>query len=102
VNPEVKKLAQELTEKLADQGQITEAGWIGFTLAVGLEDAPAVQRTEMRKAFFAGAMHIFTSMLCFLEAGEEPTDKDMKRMNALHTELEKFQKEFEAQVKQRN
>ena len=41
-------------------------------------------------------MHVFTSIMSFLEPGLEPTDKDLDRMNKLSAELERFQKDFEA------
>jgi len=103
-DPDLKKVAEQLTKQLADNGRLVEAGWAGFMLATKLTEATAApgQLSNMRKAFFAGAMHLFTSMLSFLEAGTEPTDTDLKRMDALSKELERFQKEFEAQLKQRN
>ena len=94
--------SEEFTKKLADKGLIIEAGWTGFVIACKLQDAPPIQLREMRKAFFAGAAHLFASMLAFLEPGHDATEKDMDRMSQLHAELERFQKEFEAQVKARN
>lgn len=91
-------LAAQLTKKLVDDGLIVEAGWVGFLIACKLKDAPSVQLEEMRRAFYAGSMHVFTSMLSFLEPGQEATDKDMARMQKLSDELENFQKDFAAQI----
>jgi hypothetical protein len=41
-------------------------------------------------AFFAGAQHLWGSINSFLEAGEEPTDKDMQRMSHIEKELSQF------------
>ncbi len=98
----IKAAATALTKGLADQTKLTEAGWCGFVLALKLKDAPPQQLIEMRRAFFAGASHLFFSMLTFLEPGREETEKDMERMNKLHDELESFQKELEALAKSQN
>jgi hypothetical protein len=99
---EMKKLVDAATRKLVDDGLLVEAGWVGFVIACKLGDAPPVQHIEMRKAFFAGAVHLFSSIMSFLEPGREPTDKDLKRMSQVCDELDRFQKEFEAHMKRRN
>jgi hypothetical protein len=84
-----------LTRELTDSGKLIEAGWVGLRIACDLIDAPADQLREMRMAFFAGAQHLFGSILNVLEPGEEPTDKDLLRMDLIHTELDTFIKDFE-------
>lgn len=79
----------ELTKKLADHGQIIEAGWVGLKHSI-LKDASDVQVNEMRKAFFSGAQHLFTSILSFLDSDEEPTANDLRRMEMVSVELEAF------------
>jgi hypothetical protein len=96
------KIGEQLTKKLVDDGKVIEGGWVGFVLACKLEDAPQHQLDDMRRAFFGGAMHLFSSILSFLEDGHEPTDKDMDRMSAVSDELVRFQKEFEALTKGQN
>jgi hypothetical protein len=82
---------EELSKKLADSGQIIEAGWVSLR-HLTLQGAPEIQVREMRKAFFAGAQHLFTSILGFLEtdkgAPEEPTTNDLRRMEMVYVELE--------------
>lgn len=84
-----------LTRELTDSGKLIEAGWVGLRIACELIDAPADQLREMRMAFFAGAQHLFGSIMNILEPGEEPTDKDLQRMDLIHTELDAFIKDFE-------
>jgi hypothetical protein len=84
-----------LTRELTDSGKLIEAGWVGLRIACDLIDAPADQLREMRMAFFAGAQHLFGSIMNVLEPGEEPTDKDLQRMDLIHTELDAFIKDFE-------
>ena len=96
------EITEEITKKLADSGLIVEAGWVGFVQACKLNDAPPVQLNEMRLAFFAGAMHLFSSILNFLEPGHEATDKDLSRMDAVNDELKRFHKEFKARTTGQN
>lgn len=81
---------ERLTKQLADDGKLIEAGWIGMRIAAGLTDAPAVQLDEMRKAFMAGAQHLFSSIMTMLDEGAEPTDADLNRMSLIAVELEAF------------
>ena|ERR1700756_1550028 len=87
---ETEKLATKLTAELSDAGKIIEAGWVGFKLLTISKDAPQIQLDEMRQAFFAGAQHLFSSILNVLEEGEEPTDKDLNRLSLIHKELDDF------------
>lgn len=85
---------ERLTKQLIDDGKLIEAGWISLRIATGLTDASAVQLAEMRKAFFAGAQHLYASMMNVLDEGEEPTDDDMRRMASIDAELEAFGNEL--------
>lgn len=85
------RLARELT----DQGRLIEAGWIGLRLAAIPLNAPDVQLAEMRNAFFAGAQHLFGSIMGILDPGEEPTDADMNRMDLIDKELRGFIADFQ-------
>ena len=53
------------------------------------------QLHEMRLAFFAGAQHLFASIMSVLDPGSEPTDADMERMSNIDTELRAFIQDFE-------
>jgi hypothetical protein len=86
---------ERLTRELTDSGKLIEVGWVGLRIACDLIDAPADQLREMRMAFFAGAQHLFGSIMSVLEPGEEPTDKDMQRMDLIHKELDAFIRDFE-------
>ncbi|WEF52529.1 hypothetical protein AFIC_001020 [[Pseudomonas] carboxydohydrogena] len=71
-----------------------EAGWIGLRIAAIPLDAPAVQLDEMRNAFFAGAQHLFYSIMTILEEGSDATDNDLKRMDLIDRELRAFINEY--------
>jgi hypothetical protein len=76
----------------ADKGKIIEGGWMAYVATSGLETAPEVQRVEMRKAYMLGAQHLFASIMGILDPGSEPTEKDLKRMDLIHNELEAFRR----------
>lgn len=87
-------LADKLSRDLTDRGKIIEAGWMSLkTLSVPC-DAPQMQIDEMRNAFFAGAQHLFSSIMTILDPGAEPTDKDLERMSLIEGELADFYKQF--------
>jgi hypothetical protein len=90
----LKRLSIELTDK----GKLIEAGWVGLRLALRLEDAPKTQLEEMRKAFFAGAQHLFSSIMTVLDEGSEPTEADMRRMSQISDELEAFGNQFKDEL----
>lgn len=91
-----RKIVDEATKMFADNGKLIEAGWHGFKISV-LQNAPEVQITEMRKAFFAGAQHLFSSILNMLEPGQNETETDLSRMDLIDKELRDFIKEFNEQ-----
>jgi hypothetical protein len=89
-----KAFLERLSRELVDQGKLIEAGWVGLRLAAVPLDAPKVQLEEMRNAFFAGAQHIFSSIMTILEPDAEPTDKDLERMDLIDKELRAFINDF--------
>jgi hypothetical protein len=85
---------ERLTRELTDSGKLIEVGWISMRLACDLIDAPADQLHEMWMAFFAGAQHLFGSIMTVLDPGEEPTNKDLQRMDLIDKELKAFIADF--------
>jgi hypothetical protein len=92
------EMLEALSKRLADEGKLIEAGWVGLQLAAVPADAPQVQVDEMRMAFMAGAQHLFASILTILDPGEEPSDADMRRMDLINKELAAFRDELELRV----
>lgn len=94
----IQKAAVELTKQLTDAGAIIDGGWLGFKMACVTPDASEAQLSEMRTAFFAGAQHLYGSIMSILDPGSEPTDRDMDRMTLIHNELETFRKDLQARI----
>ena len=86
---------ERLSRKLADQGKLIEAGWVGYRLAAMSPDAPPIQLEECKLAFFAGAQHLLTSIMTIMDPGAEPTEADLNKMRLIDAELQKFAREFE-------
>ena len=96
------ELLTETSRELADQGKLIEAGWVSMQLAMVPPDAPDVQVAEMRKAFMAGAQHLFSSIMAILDPGDdEPSEADLRRMDLISDELNAFYEEMtrEARLK---
>lgn len=87
-----------MAKKLADEGRLIEAGWIGLRIAAGLERAPAVQLDEMRKAYMAGAQHLWSSLMVVMDPEAEPTPADLRRMALIQNELDAFGNELLANL----
>lgn len=87
---------QNLCREFTDRGKLIEAGFIGLQFAAIPEDAPPVQVEEMRMAFFAGAQHLFGSIMGIFDPDAEPTDKDLERMGLINSELNEFIEQFKA------
>lgn len=92
---QIRKVADELSKRLSDDGRLIEAGWAILRGMAVAPDAPEIQLREMRFAYMAGAQHLFSSIMNILDPGEEPTDRDLHRMELISNELEAFRKEME-------
>jgi len=90
----LERLSRELTEK----GKLIEAGWVGLRVAAIPLDAPKIQLVEMRKAFFAGAQHLFASIMTIMDEDREPTEADLRRMDLIDAELRSFAHDLEREI----
>jgi hypothetical protein len=92
------QLAERVTRELLDKGKIIAAGWTLFRSYVLPKDAPKIQVQEMEKAFFAGAQHLWGSLMTGLEANKDPTAQDERRMELIDAELEAFAERLKAEI----
>jgi hypothetical protein len=83
-----------LVQGLVDKGKIIEAGWLSYRIVVVPDDAPEIQIEESRRAFFAGAQHLFGSIMQMLEPDAEPTEADLRRMSSINDELDAYIADF--------
>ena len=89
-----KQLVEDLTKEAAKQGRLIEVGWLGLRLVSIPENAPQIQIDEMRGAFFAGAQHLFSSIMTILDPEAEPTQADLNKMSMIQSELDEFIKQY--------
>lgn len=89
-----KEQIEKATKEFVDKGLLVEAGWIGFQIATIDPKASEAQLKDQRATFFAGAMHVFSSMMEMMSEDREPTEEDYARMTKLAKELELFGEMF--------
>ncbi|MBA4797053.1 MAG: hypothetical protein H2043_06595 [Rhizobiales bacterium] len=77
-----------LMQKMNEQGRLIEAGWLGMRIAAVPMDASVTQVDEMRSAFFAGAQHLFTSIMLMMTEGDEV--QDLSTLEKIQQELDEF------------
>lgn len=88
-----RKIVDELTKKLVDEGKIIEAGWMIFRLcstAIVSEETASL----CRDIYFLGAHHLYSSIMSMLEDGVNETPNDLKRMELIDTELRYFVQKY--------
>lgn len=90
------KVADALAGHFVDRGLIIEMGFASMIEATypDWRDMPAHQKDDLRAAFFAGAQHLFGSIMSFLDPGAEPTNRDMVRMEKIVHELDAFIRDY--------
>lgn len=89
----VHALADELVKlqrEWADKGQVIAGGAAMFEALFLPKDAPEGQRNDMRVAFTAGAEYIFSTTMSIMDGGDEVSDKDLARMDAIQKEVDVF------------
>ncbi len=72
--------------------QLMAEEWDKFARGVLPVGCPAVQKQEMRRAFYAGAQSILFRVIQSFAPESEPTDADLRIMEDLHRELQSFAK----------
>jgi biotin synthase-like enzyme len=91
-----KEEVEEVARDLCARGQILLAGWIAYKHLVVGQHAPAPQLEIARMAFYAGAQHLFGTLLALLDPDAEPTERDLHMMQSVNSELEAYLATFKA------
>lgn len=90
-------LIRKAMQDAADKGRTIEVGWLTLRLGAVPLDASQAQVDAMRSMFFAGAKHLFDSIMVVLEPDAEPTANDLNRMSLIQAELEAFIDDYRKQ-----
>lgn len=56
--------------------KLIQDGWTSFANAVLPKGTPKIQRVEMRRAFFSGAVHLFGKLTTFSHEGGVLDEED--------------------------
>lgn len=72
---------------LIDEGKLLQGGFDSYRAILIPPDASMALIDALHFAFFAGAQHLFASIVTILGPDEEPTDKEMARMDSIEKEL---------------
>jgi hypothetical protein len=75
-----------------------EIAWTRFEQMVVPANASSVQRSEMRKAFYAGASIVFRIITQGVSDGEEIQDSDLQLLDDIAREVDQFGAELDAAV----
>ena len=94
----IKEIALEMATHAVKEGKLIEAGWSAFRIIIIHPEATAKQLENARMAFFAGAQHLYGSLISVLDPGAEPTANDLIMMEKIHNELEAWKKETKVLV----
>lgn len=81
---------QELVKNLAGAGKLVQAGWVACAMMYIDRSTPSKVEEKVRNAYFAGAEHVFKSIIAMLDPGDEITEADLNRMTLLHNEIEEW------------
>lgn len=86
-NPVVDTVSELLSHFGVNQGALIEMGFAAFMATVA-KDCPPSDAPRLRQVYFAGAQHLFASIMQILDPGEDATEADLARMGAIASELE--------------
>ena len=78
------------------------AAWRSYRELVLEGRGSEAARADCYLAFWAGAATLFYSIMDCLDTGDEPTEADLKRMDNIHNEIERFTETFDAEVLKRH
>jgi hypothetical protein len=82
--------ARDKASNKIDRGETMADMWDGFKDKTIPRDAPSIQVTEMRNAFYAGGLCLFNWFMVQMDEDREPTDNDMAKVSAMNAELEDY------------
>lgn len=95
---ELKTIVDALSKKLVDDGKLIAAGFHAYEVTVMPRNALPLQRSECELAYFAGAQHLFGSIMSVLDVDAEPTESDLRRMSQIDSELRAFVEKLKLRV----
>lgn len=68
--------------------------WDEYARKVLPQNAGQVQIQETRRAFYAGGVRLFYTMLSMLDSDAEPTEDDLRKMDDLKAEFDAYMRDL--------
>lgn len=100
ITDKVRETTIQVSRELMDKGLLIEAGFASLMImAYPNQTVGPQQRADLRRFFFAGAQHLFGSIMGGLDDGTEETEDDMRRMDLINKELQTFINEEMARLR---
>jgi hypothetical protein len=96
VRKALREHAERVTRRFADEGRLISAGWT--TLANDLDWRPS---EELRQAYFAGALQMFSALLMLAGPQVEREPGAVDRVRAISEELQAFAEALKARLADR-
>jgi hypothetical protein len=88
-----KEEAYIILRKALAEEKIIELGWKSIERNT-LRGVPGYQVTEMKKAFYMGAYHLFSVLSTLVDLEEKENFQDLNPMDAISRELGEFKLEY--------
>lgn len=76
--------------------KVVETAWLDYRTKIIPPNAPPIQVSESKKAFYAGAGTLLDSIMNILGPGQEPTESDLLIMDGIAEELRQYVRDVAA------
>lgn len=93
---EIHQRVAAITKSAMDKGLIIEAGWAAFAAVIYPRGMSQTQHDQLRDAFFAGAQHLFSSLMTAMDSGDDASPQDITRLALIDNELNSYMQEVKA------
>lgn len=90
----IENTTDELAKLMASEGRLIESGFVGLMSAAYPNGVGDDQKSQLRQSFFAGAQHLFGSIMGIMDDDSEPTAGDFKKIDLIDHELQAWIHEF--------
>lgn len=83
-------LHDALARAVTDPGAPIEAGWLVVRDILLSHATTPRQEAAARRLFYLGAQHLFATIAAVMDEGRDPTADDLRRVDLVNQELERF------------
>lgn len=84
------RIALAASHELANKGLVIAGGFAAYQI---LNELTPQQTELVEDAFYAGIDHVLMTLLSVLDPGDEPSRRDMARMDSIMTEINVYREQ---------